>query len=92
MSPGGRQLYRLSSLAVGVLGGIVARTLFGWVWSAVTNQDGKPDPTDQGAGWSSVLLAAALEGALFAVVRAFLRRAEATGVARLTGEWPEGDG
>lgn len=92
MSPAGRQLYRLSALAAGVLGGVIARALFGRVWSVATSQDDKPEPTDEDADWSSVLLAAALEGALFAVVRAFLRRAEATGVARLTGEWPEADG
>ncbi len=92
LSPGGRRLYRLGSLGVGVLGGIIARSLFRQVWSVATSDDGKPEPTDEDAGWSSVLLAAALEGALFAVVRASLRRAEATGVARLTGQWPESGG
>jgi hypothetical protein len=89
MGVGARQLYRLSSVVVGVLGGVIARAVFLRLWTRLTSSDDKPEPTDEDAGWSSVLVAAALEGALFAVVRAFLRRAEATGVARLTGEWPE---
>jgi hypothetical protein len=35
-----------------------------------------------------VLAAAALQGAIFAVVRAAVDRGGATGVRRLTGHWP----
>ena len=40
------------------------------------------------AGWREILLAAALQGAIFAVVQAALDRATAEGTAKLTGEWP----
>ena len=39
--------------------------------------------------WGEILAAAALQGAIFAVVRAAVDRGGAVGVRRLTGRWPE---
>ncbi len=39
--------------------------------------------------WGEVLTAAALQGAIFAVVKAAVDRGGAAGVRRLTGEWPD---
>ena len=89
MGVGARQLYRLSSVVVGVLGGVIARAVFLRLWTRLTSSDDKPEPDDEDAGWCRCWWPPWSRGALFAVVRAFLRRAEATGVARLTGEWPE---
>jgi hypothetical protein len=78
-------------LLVGILGGMLARSLFKRVWQAVTGEDEAPTPTDARRGWREILLAAALQGAIFAVVQAALDRATAEGTAKITGEWP-GDG
>jgi hypothetical protein len=84
-------LNRAVGLLVGILGGMLARSLFKRVWQAVTGEDEAPTPTDARRGWREILLAAALQGAIFAVVQAALDRATAEGTAKITGEWP-GDG
>ena len=78
-------------LLVGILGGMLARSAFRRVWQAVTGEDEAPKATDARRGWREILLAAALQGAIFAVVQAALDRATAEGTAKLTGEWPGGD-
>ena len=42
-------------------------------------------------GWREILLAAALQGAIFAVVRAAVDRSAAEGTRKLTGVWPGDD-
>jgi hypothetical protein len=87
-------LSKAAGLLVGILGGMLARSAFRRVWQAVTGEDEAPKATDARRGWREILLAAALQGALFAVVQAALDRATAEGTAKLTGEWPgedEGD-
>ena len=39
-------------------------------------------------GWGEILTAGALQGAIFAVVKATVDRAGATGVRKTTGQWP----
>jgi len=86
-------LNRAIGLLVGILGGMLARSAFKKIWQAVTGEDEAPTPTDARRGWREILLAAALQGAIFAVVQAALDRATAQGTAKLTGEWPgEGAG
>ena len=84
-----RLSYRLVSAVIGIGGGLVARSVFRRVWHGLTGEDGRPEPNDRTAGWGTVVLGAALEGALFAAVRAAVDRAGAVGVARATGPWPD---
>ena len=86
-------LSKAVGLGVGILGGMLARSAFKKLWQAATGEDEAPTPTDARRGWREILLAAALQGAIFAVVQAALDRATAEGTAKLTGEWPgEGAG
>jgi len=86
-------LNRAVGLLVGILGGMLARNAFKRIWQAVTGEEEAPKATDARRGWREILLAAALQGAIFAVVQAALDRATAEGTAALTGEWPgEGAG
>jgi hypothetical protein len=84
-------LNKAAGLLVGILGGMLARALFKKLWQAVTGEDEAPKATDARRGWREILLAAALQGAIFAVVQAALDRATAEGTARLTGDWPGDD-
>ena len=84
-------LNKAVGLLIGILGGMLARSAFKRVWQAVTGEDEAPRATDARRGWREILLAAALQGAIFAVVQAALDRATAEGTAKITGEWP-GDG
>jgi hypothetical protein len=86
-------LSKAVGLLVGILGGMLARSVFKRIWQAATGEDEAPKATDARRGWREILLAAALQGAIFAVVQAALDRATAEGTAKLTGEWPgEGAG
>jgi Protein of unknown function (DUF4235) len=84
-------LNKAVGLLVGILGGMLARSAFKKIWQAVTGEDEAPRATDARRGWREILLAAALQGAIFAVVQAALDRATAEGTAKLTGEWPGDD-
>ena len=54
----------------------------------VASDDDAPNATDEDRGWGEVLTAAALQGAIFAAVKAAVDRAGATGMRRVTGRWP----
>lgn len=79
------------SVGVSVLGAIVAGAVFKRVWRVATDEDEAPSATDARRSWSEVLIAAALQGAIFAVIKAVLDRGTATATRELTGTWP-GDG
>lgn len=81
--------FRLFSAAVGIGAGLVARSMFTHSWEALAGEESKPQPTDREAHWGEIIVAAALEGALFAAVRAFMDRASAVAFARSTGTWPD---
>ena len=83
-----RMLYKPVGLGAGMLSGMVAGAIFSQVWKLVTNRDDAPGATESEYGWGEVLAAAALQGAIFSVVRAAVERAGAKGYQRLTGEWP----
>jgi hypothetical protein len=82
--------YKPVGLLVGVAGGMLAGAVFSQVWKLVAHDDDAPDMLDEERGWGEALFAAALHGAIFAVVKGTLNRAGATGVRRLTGDWPKG--
>lgn len=81
-------LYKPVGLLVSVLGGIAANVVFTQVWRRVSGEDQAPSATAREYGWQEVLAAAALQGAIFGVVKASIDRAGASGYQRLTGTWP----
>jgi hypothetical protein len=86
-----KSLYKLLSLTTSVVGGIVAGAIFKRLWKVAAGEDEAPSATDARRGWPEILVAAALQGAIFAVVQAAIERGTAEGTAALTGVWP-GDG
>lgn len=88
----GKLLYKAISMLVSVLGGVVAGAIFKRIWKLAAHEEETPSATDARRGWPEVLIAAALQGAVFAVVKAALDRGTATAARELTGTWPgEGD-
>jgi hypothetical protein len=85
-------LYKLAGMLVSVLGGVVAGAIFKRVWKITAGEDDAPKATDARRGWREVLLAAALQGAIFAVVKAAIDRGTAEGTRKLTGVWPGDEG
>ena len=84
-------LYKPFGLLFGTLGGVLASFAFRKIWMAIADEPDAPDATDRERGWGEILLAAAVQGALFAGVRALVDRAGATGYAKATGTWPGED-
>ena len=81
--------YKPVGLLLGIGAGAVAGFLFKEVWKLTSGDDDAPNATDEDRGWTEILIAAALQGAIFAVVKAAVDRGGATGVRKLTGEWPD---
>lgn len=85
-------LYKPAGMLVSVLGGIVAGAIFKRVWKVTAREEDAPKATDAERGWREILLAAALQGAIFALVKAAIDRGAAEGVRKLTGTWPGDEG
>lgn len=81
--------YKPVGFLLGVGAGMVAGMIFKQTWKLVGNDNDAPNATDEDRGWTEILAAAALQGAIFAVVKAAVDRAGATGVRRATGQWPD---
>lgn len=82
-------LYKPFSIAFSVAGGVAAGIVFKQIWKRLSGEDDAPQATSQEYGWGEVLAAAALQGAIFAVVKAAIDRGGAVGVRRITGDWPD---
>jgi hypothetical protein len=73
-------------------GGTLAGLAFQKAWKVIRHEDDAPDALDEDRGWGEILLAAAVQGAIFAVVRSAVDRTGAKAIARSTGVWPATDG
>ncbi|MFF8960126.1 DUF4235 domain-containing protein [Streptomyces sp. NPDC014894] len=80
--------YKPVGMTLGAVSGLLATAVFGQVWKRLGHDDDAPGPTDRDRDWPEVLLAAAIQGAVFSTVKAAVDRAGATAVHRLTGTWP----
>ncbi len=81
-------LFKPASLAAGMAAGAVATFAFRQTWKLISGEDDAPDAIDEDRGWGEVIAAAAIQGAIFAVVKAVVDRGGAAGVRQLTGSWP----
>ncbi|CCH17456.1 MULTISPECIES: DUF4235 domain-containing protein [Micromonospora] len=85
----GKVAYRPVGVLLGIAAGTVAGAIFRQVWKVTAGDGEAPNATDEDRGWGEILAAAALQGAIFAVVRAAVDRGGAVGVRRMTGHWPD---
>jgi predicted metal-dependent enzyme (double-stranded beta helix superfamily) len=85
-------LYKLVAMLFSMLAGVFAGTIFKKVWKIAAREQDAPQPTDKRRAWPEILLAAGLQGAIFAIVRAAVDRSAASGMHRLTGVWPGEEG
>ncbi|MET8245149.1 DUF4235 domain-containing protein [Streptomyces sp. NPDC005202] len=80
--------YQPVGFVLGWAGGALAGMAFRATWKAIRNEDDAPDALDEDRRWGEILLAAAVQGAIFAVVRSAVDRAGAKAMERCTGVWP----
>jgi hypothetical protein len=88
LSKGAKLAYRPIGLVAGVLAGIISGAVFKQVWKAVANEDDAPGALQSEYSMKKVVLAAAIQGAIFAATKAAIDRAGARGFSQLTGKWP----
>jgi hypothetical protein len=85
---GSKLVYRPFGMAVNVLAGVVAGSVYKQVWRRVSATDHPPKPKESDYGWREVLSAAALQGAVFGLVKAAADRGGARAFEKVTGSWP----
>lgn len=84
-----KALYKPIAILLGLLGGTIAGKVVQTVWARVgDDNDVPPAPDQKEAAWKSVLIGAALQGAIYAIVKAAIKRGGAVGVEKATGTWP----
>jgi hypothetical protein len=88
LSKGAKFAYRPIGLLGGIVAGMVSGAVFKQVWKAVANADDAPGALQSEYRTRDVVLAAAIQGAIFAATKAAIDRLGAQGFTRLTGTWP----
>jgi hypothetical protein len=83
-------LYRPVGIVSSIVGGLVASLVFKQVWKRVSAGEGAdpPGPLESEYDFKEILVAAVLQGAIYAAVKAVIQRQGAKGFQRATGEWP----
>jgi hypothetical protein len=81
-------LYKPFGIIFGVLGGLIGGAIFKQIWKLIAGEEDAPEAKESEYGWGEVLPAAALQGAIFALVKAAIDRGGAHGFQKLTGVWP----
>jgi hypothetical protein len=82
-------IYKPIGLAGGALAGLIAGAAFKQLWRLASGSREAPHATDPTKGWTEILLAAAVQGAVFGLVKAAVDRGGAHAVKSLTGRWPD---
>lgn len=80
--------YRPVGIIASIAAGAIASALFKQIWKRVADEDDAPDAVQSEYPLGQVLLAATLQGAIFALIKALIDRGGAKGFQRLTGSWP----
>jgi hypothetical protein len=83
-------LYQPLGLVSSIVAGVIAGQVFKQVWKHATpgDQSDAPKALESEYNLRQVLIAATIQGAIFAVVKALVNRGGAKAFESWTGEWP----
>lgn len=89
MSAVSKMLYKPLSIAISVAGGLIAGWVFNQVWQRLSRSgEEPPEPKDLSRSGIEALMAAAVQGLIFGLVRAAVDRAGAKGYRAVTHDEP----
>ena len=88
MSKGAKLAYRPVGLIAGLVAAAISGAIFKQVWKLVAKEDDAPTALQSEYKMREVVIAAAIQGAIFAATKAAVDRAGARGFTKLTGAWP----
>jgi hypothetical protein len=75
------------SIGGGLLAGMLARKVFDQIWSLFDEEE-PPDSKYREIDWTKLLIAAAIQGAIFRALKEATDHASRRAFARTTGTWP----
>jgi hypothetical protein len=75
------------SIAAGLIAGKIAEKAFDGIWRLFDDQEA-PEPEHREIAIVKLVLALAIEGAIFRAVRGLIDHSARRGFARATGTWP----
>jgi hypothetical protein len=82
-----RVLFAPVSIAAGLLAGLIGKKLFEQAWGLVDEVE-PPDSEHREIDWPKLIVALAIEGAIFRVVKGLVDHQARASFARATGSWP----
>jgi hypothetical protein len=75
------------SIGVGLLAGVVAKKIFNQIWGLFDDEE-PPDSKHRDIDWPKLIIAAAIQGAIFRAMKEATDHASRRALARTTGKWP----
>ena len=87
-----KMTFKALGIAASLVASLLAGAIFKKLWKLAPGSDEAPEATDERRGWGEILLAAALQGVIFALIKAVFERATAESVREVTGDWPGEEG
>ncbi|SDF53459.1 Protein of unknown function [Blastococcus aurantiacus] len=85
---GAKLAYRPIGLVSGLIAGSLSGIVFKQIWKVVAKEEEAPSALQSEYRMREVVLAAAIQGAIFAATKAAVDRAGAQGFKQVTGAWP----
>ena len=85
---GSKLLYKLVGLLLGMASSVLAGALFKQMWKQVSDKEGPPKAGESDYGWKELLAGAAIQGAVFGLVKAAVDRCGARAFEKVTASWP----
>ena len=83
----GKVLFIPVSVGAGLFAGFVSKKVFDQVWGLIDDEE-PPDSKHRDIQWSRLLLAGALQGAIFRMVKEATDHGSRAAYYRTTGSWP----
>ncbi|HEX2392958.1 MAG TPA: DUF4235 domain-containing protein [Solirubrobacterales bacterium] len=82
-----RFLFAPLGIGAGLLAGLAAQKAFEGIWGLIDDEEA-PEPDHREVALAKLIVALALEGAIFRLVKGLTDRGARSGFAAVTGRWP----